>query len=315
MRVLGPAETALALPYPQLASAIEAVLRDPQVAVPPRIVQPLAHGGSLFVMPAADAQVAITKLITFVADNPARGLPGIQGDIVVFDARDGRRLALLDGPTVTARRTAAVSLLAARLMARHTDGPLLVVGAGVQGRAHLEAFAEGLGVREVWVASRSPASADALVAHARHLGMQARRVDDADAALAHCPLVVSTTSAQEVALRARPRDGAFVAAVGAFTPRMVEWAPDVCRHVADTGTLVVDTRDADHEAGDLIQAGLDVGRITTLSDVVNRTAAWSAQPVRSGPVFFKSCGWAGWDLAAARCVLDATGCPSPLAST
>lgn len=315
MRVLGPAETALALPYPQLASAIEAVLRDPQVAVPPRIVQPLAHGGSLFVMPAADAQVAITKLITFVADNPARGLPGIQGDIVVFDARDGRRLALLDGPTVTARRTAAVSLLAARLMARHTDGPLLVVGAGVQGRAHLEAFAEGLGVREVWVASRSPASADALVAHARSLGLQARRVDDADAALAHCPLVVSTTSAQQVALRARPRDGAFVAAVGAFTPRMVEWAPDVCRHIADTGTLVVDTRDADHEAGDLIQAGLDVGRIATLADVVNRTAAWRAQPVRSGPVFFKSCGWAGWDLAAARCVLDATGCPSPLAST
>ena len=314
MRVLGPAETALALPYPQLASAIEAVLRDPQVAVPPRIVQPLAHGGSLFVMPAADARVAITKLITFVADNPARGLPGIQGDIVVFDARDGRRLALLDGPTVTARRTAAVSLLAARLLARHTDGPLLVVGAGVQGRAHLEAFAEGLGVREVWVASRSPASADALVAHALSLGLQARRVDDADAALAHCPLVVSTTSAQEVALRARPCDGAFVAAVGAFTPRMVEWAPDVCRHIADTGTLVVDTRDADHEAGDLIQAGLDMGRIATLSDVVNRTAAWTAQPQRSGPVFFKSCGWAGWDLAAARCVLDATGCPSPLAS-
>ena len=127
--------------------------------------------------------------------------------------------------------------------------------------------------------------------------------------------MVSTTSAQQVALRARPRDGAFVAAVGAFTPRMVEWAPDVCRHIADTGTLVVDTRDADHEAGDLIQAGLDVGRIATLSDVVNRTAAWCAQPVRSGPVFFKSCGWAGWDLAAARCVLDATGCPSPLAST
>ena len=46
MRVLGPAETALALPYPQLASAIEAVLRDPQVAVPPRIVQPLAHGAA-----------------------------------------------------------------------------------------------------------------------------------------------------------------------------------------------------------------------------------------------------------------------------
>jgi ornithine cyclodeaminase len=301
--LLSPEATAAQLPWLPLADEIAAVLRDASVQVPARTVLPLAGGGTLFTMPASDAQVAITKLITFVADNPARGLPGIQGDIVVFDARDGRRLALLDGPTVTARRTAAVSLLAARQLARHTDGPLLVVGAGVQGRAHLEAFAEGLGVREVWVASRSPASADALVAHALSLGLQARRVDDADAALEHCPLVVSTTSAQQVALRARPRDGAFVAAVGAFTPRMVEWAPDVCRHIADTGTLVVDTRDADHEAGDLLQAGLPVADFASLADVVRGAAPGQAGGQRSGPVLFKSCGWAGWDLAAARLAL------------
>ena len=115
--------------------------------------------------------------------------------------------------------------------------------------------------------------------------------------------MVSTTSAQQVALRARPRADAFVAAVGAFTPRMVEWAPEVCQHVANVGTLVVDTRDADHEAGDLLQAGLDLPGIPTLADVVNQTPVWQATPQRKGPVFFKSCGWAGWDLAAARCVL------------
>lgn len=292
-----PEATALALPYPRLARAIAELLLDPQVRVPPRLVQPLPGGGSLFVMPATDARVAITKLITFVADNAGRGLPAIQGDVVVFDAVNGRRTALLDGPTVTARRTAAVTLLAAQHLAPCTDGPLLIVGAGVQGRAHLDAFIDGIGLREVQVASRSAASAEALVQHARQRGLSARRVDDADAALADCPLVVSCTPAQAVCLRGRPRDDAFVAAVGAFTPRMVEWAPEVVRDLAARGTLVVDTRDADHEAGDLLQAGIDVAALPTLGDAV---AGRLPRPTR-GPVLFKSCGWAGWDLAAARC--------------
>ncbi|NDP62591.1 delta(1)-pyrroline-2-carboxylate reductase family protein [Polaromonas sp.] len=304
--VLTAAQTALALPYPALARQIEAVLRDPAVVVPARIVQPLPGGGSLFVMPATDARVAITKLITFTPDNASRGLPSIQGDIVVFDVVTGSRMAILDGPTVTARRTAAVSLLTAQKLARRTDGPLLIVGAGVQGRSHLEAFHAGLGLQEVWVASRNPASADALVQHARTLGLRARRVDDADAVLADCPLVVSTTPARQVVLRAMPGQDAFVAAVGAFTPAMVEWDAAICRRLAAEGTLVVDTRDADHEAGDLLQAGIDVTALPTLADVVGHTAAWTRQAGRlaTGPVFFKSCGWGGWDLAAARCITD-----------
>ena len=64
--------------------------------------------------------------------------------------------------------------------------------------------------------------------------------------------------------------------------------------------VVVDTRDADHEAGDLLQAGLDVSRFADLRDVIART--WKNR----GPVLFKSCGWAGWDLAAARAALAAS---------
>ena len=302
---LSPEQTAQVLPYPQLAQCIRALLTDPSVSVPARIVQPLAGGGSLFVMPAADARVAITKLITFVPDNAQRELPAIQGDVLVFDAHDGQRLAILHGPTVTARRTAAVSLLAAQELAPAPQGKLLIVGAGVQGRSHLEAFVAGLGVREVLIASRSCSSADALVAHARGLGVQAERTDDPDGALQDCTLVVSCTSAQEVALRGMPRDDAFVCAVGAFTPRMLEWAPEVCRRLAECGRVVVDTRDADHEAGDLLQAGLDVNAFPSLADVVNQRAPW-ATARSAGPVFFKSCGWAGWDLAAARCCLSAT---------
>ena len=301
--LLNAEQTAQALPYPVLASEIAALLQDPTVQVPPRIVQALHGGGSLFVMPAADARVAITKLISFIPGNAARGLPTIQGDIVVFDVATGQRIALIDGPTVTARRTAAVSLLAAQKLAPRTDGPMLIVGAGVQGKSHLEAFHEGLGVCEFWVASRQAASADALVQYAQARGLKAHRVDDANAALAHCPLVASTTPAQQVVLNSMPRSDAFVAAVGAFTPRMVEWSAEVCQHLARTGTLVVDTRDADHEAGDLLQAGIDVSTLPTLADVVGQTETWQrANRPSPGPVFFKSCGWGGWDLAAARCL-------------
>jgi len=297
--LLDPDATALALPYRALAAAIEALLQDPSVQVPPRIVQPLPAGGSLFVMPACDARLAITKLITFVAGNPLRGLPAIQGDIVVFDSVSGRRMALLDGPTVTARRTAAVSLLAAQQLAPKPQGPLLIVGAGVQGMAHLEAFHAGLGVQEVWVNSRSENSARVLMAHAQTLGMKAQYAPDPNAALTHCTLVVSCTPAQQVVLNAMPRPDAFVAAVGAFTPHMVEWQADICRRLASEGTVLVDTRDADHEAGDLLQAGIEVTQLLTLADLVQGRAQ---RP--GGPVFFKSCGWAGWDLAAARCVIN-----------
>lgn len=299
--LLSPQETAAVLPYAALAQEIEAVLLDDSVQVPPRTVMPLAGGGALAVMPAADRRLAMTKVITFVAGNAAQGLPAIQGDVLVFDAACGRRMAVLDGPTVTARRTAAVTLLAAQRLAPRPEGPLLIVGAGVQGRAHLQALSEVLPITQVVIASRSPASALALVELARSRGLKARVSEDANAELAHCPLVVSCTPAQQVVLRAMPRADAFVAAVGAFTPRMVEWAPQVCRQFQREGRLLVDTRDADHEAGDLLQAGIDVSALPTLGDLLRGGLLRNGlTQTTAGPVFFKSCGWAGWDLAAAR---------------
>jgi 1-piperideine-2-carboxylate/1-pyrroline-2-carboxylate reductase [NAD(P)H] len=302
MMKLDPQQTAKALPYKLLAQEIELLLGDTSVVVPPRLVQRLSEQSSLFVMPASDAQLAITKLITWVADNPGRGLPAIQGEVMVFDVRDGRHLCLLDGPTVTAHRTAAVSLLAAQKLAPNPAGKLLLVGAGVQARAHLHAFAQGLGVKEVMVSSRTHASAKLLVDEALTMGLRAVIAENADDALADCSLVVSATSAQEVTLQARPREDAFVCAIGAFTPAMVEWSPDVCTYLAQNGRVYVDTRDADHEAGDLLQAGLDVTTFPTLQALVRGEV--STAYAKKGPVFFKSCGWAGWDLAAARCVMQ-----------
>ena len=296
--MLDALHTADRLPWPAMVHEIACVLADDSVRVPLRIVQPLAGGASLFVMPASDGRVAMTKLITFTPANAARALPTIQGDVLVFDVATGQRRMLLDGPTVTARRTAAVSVLAAQRLAANTRGPLLIVGAGVQGRAHLEAFAEVLKITEVVIASRSSASADALALHAQSLGLRARVVDDANAALADCPLAVTCTPAQIVVLSALPRRDGFIAAVGAFTASMVELAPALCLHIAAHGTVFVDTQDARHEAGDLLQAGLDVRQFATLAQGIRQDIRKS-----SGPVLFKSCGWAGWDLAAARTAL------------
>jgi 1-piperideine-2-carboxylate/1-pyrroline-2-carboxylate reductase [NAD(P)H] len=302
--LLTPLETAALLPYPALAGEIAALLADGSVRVPARLVLALPGGASLFVMPAFDARLAITKLITFTPANAGSGRPTIQGDVLAFDVASGERRLVLDGPTVTARRTAAVSLLAAQRLAPNPAGPLLIVGAGAQGLAHLEAFAQGLGIRAVRIASRSARSADALAHRAEALGLQASVVNDPDRQLADCPLVATCTPASHVVLRGQPRADAFIAAVGAFTPTMVELDPALCRHFAERGAIVVDTPDARHEAGDLLQAGLDVTRLADLRSIVQPSVR--AEPVEAppGPVLFKSCGWAGWDLAAARCAVN-----------
>lgn len=301
--VLDARQTARHLPWAPLVAEITAVLQDPGVQVAPRLVLPLPQGASLFVMPAHDDRLAIAKLISFTPTNAALGQPTIQGDVLVFDVASGERCLMLHGPTVTARRTAAVSLLAAQWLAPNAQGPLLIVGAGVQGLAHLEAFAQGLGIQEVVIASRTDASAQALAQRARALGLQARVTPDADAALADCPLVVTATPAKEVVLRSLPRADAFVAAVGAFTPRMCELDTAFCQHCAQHGQVVLDTHDAAHEAGDLLQAGLAVAQLRALAEAiadVGSAGKTIRQNAKKGPVLFKSCGWAGWDLAAAR---------------
>ena len=289
-------QTALALPYDQLAAEIEAVLLDSAVQVPQRLVMPLPGGASLFVMPAQDARVAMTKLITFTPANAAHGRATIQGDVLVFDVATGARVAWLDGPTVTARRTAAVSLLAAQRLAALPKGPMLIVGAGVQGRAHLEAFAQGLGIREFFIASRTADSALALAAHAAAMGCEAQVVADPAQVQADCPLIVTCTPASAVVLRGDLHPQVWLAAVGAFKSEMIEIDPSLTRALAACGRVVVDTQEAEHEAGDLLQAGLSAGHWQTLAQVL------VSKPVPGAPVMFKSCGWAGWDLAAARLV-------------
>ena len=298
MEILSAENTASRLPYLELADAIREVAlarRSGAVQAPPRLALPLAEDGVLLVMPASDAEISITKLVTVHPENVGRGLPTIQGEVVVMEAATGSRLGLLDGTVVTARRTAALSMLAARELAPHPDGPLLVVGAGTQGRSHLEAFQEGLGVSEVFIYSRTTESSAALAEHAVGLGMDAVVVPRPEDALGEVTLLVTATTSREPVLPEGVRGDAFVAAVGSFEPEAAELPPAMISR----STVVVDTTEgAREEAGDLLQAE-SVGAFRWESAAALEDALrWSERP--GGLVVFESVGHALWDLAAAK---------------
>jgi 1-piperideine-2-carboxylate/1-pyrroline-2-carboxylate reductase [NAD(P)H] len=300
MEILGAQETAARLPYADLAESIREVLLERgsgAVHAPSRMALPLPEGGVLLVMPASGGGIAMTKLVTVHPENARSGLPTIQGEVVVMEAATGRRLGILDGSVVTARRTAALSLLAARELAVRPNGPLLIVGSGTQGHAHLEAFHEGLGTSRVFVNSRTEESASSLAEHAERLGLEAKVVRDPGEALGEACLVVTATTSREPVLPDGVPDGSFVAAVGSFEPAAAELPAGLVARAA----VVVDTLEgAREEAGDLIQAekagAFSWENVTRLEDLL-RT---SERP--EGTVVFKSVGHALWDLAAARTV-------------
>ena len=327
LQTLDAASTAAHLPYAALADAIAQVLRDARAGraqAPARLVMPVPSGGSLLLMPASNADIAITKMITVHPHNPGRGLQAIHGEVVVMDAHTGVRSLLLDGPTVTAHRTAAVSLLAARLLAPEPAGDLLLIGAGAQARAHLEAFRVGLGTLRVTIIARTAASAERLAAHARALGMEATALAGGDAAgvaqaaravLPHASLVITATPSAQPVLPDHTEPGHpsgevwrphhFVAAVGAFRPDMAELPPRLCVHAATADRLYADTLvDLEAEAGDLLQAGIPWSRVRPLQQCVDAAPHTLTQAPPASPVVFKSVGSALWDLAACALALS-----------
>ena len=300
MEILGAEETAARLPYADLAESIREVALEREsgeVQAPSRTTLPLPGGGILLVMPASGGDIAITKLVTVHPENARSGLPTIQGEVVVMEAATGRRLGVLDGSVVTARRTAALSLLAARELAPRPNGPLLIVGAGTQARAHLEAFHEGLGTSRTFINSRTEERAEVLVEHAEGLGMEARVVGHPAEALDEASLVVTATTSREPVLPEIVPGDAFVAAVGSFEPGAAELPAGLVGRAA----VVVDTLEgAREEAGDLIQAERTGALSWENAMPLEEALRTSERP--EGTVVFKSVGHALWDLATARTV-------------
>jgi ornithine cyclodeaminase len=290
-------QTRNALPYLALCDAISGILKSytkGRIMAPERLVASLAAKGTLLLMPASDGRTAITKLVTVHPDNRKHELPTIQGEVIVFEAETGRRLGILDGVTVTARRTAALSALAARTLAPAPAGGLLVIGAGTQARSHLEAFREVLSVERAFIYSRTRTHAEELAGYGRSIGFQIDVIDDPESILADVTLIVTATNSASPVLEGRLlRQDAFIAAVGAFTPAMTELPTALVNRCR----LFVDTLEgARAEAGDYIQAKVDWTEVLPLVDAIDRPTP------EKGPVLFKSVGHAMFDLAAARLV-------------
>src|SRR5690348_16417424 len=130
------------------------------------LVQPLrqfwtppgAHGATVW-MPtyrSAPRPMFGTKLLFYLPDNPARGLDSHQGQVILADGETGQLRAVLDASAVTAIRTAAVSALATRLLARENPETLTIVGTGVQARKHLESITLVRNFSRIFVAGRTP---------------------------------------------------------------------------------------------------------------------------------------------------------------
>ena len=152
--VIDAEELRRALPMEAAIDALEAAFRGtlPRAPLRSHVETP---AGTLLLMPSAgDAGVGV-KLVTLTPDNAERGLPFIHAAYILFDGRTQAPLAVLDGAALTALRTAAVSGLATRYLARPEARSLVVFGAGVQARVHLEAMRAVRRVERVTVVSRT----------------------------------------------------------------------------------------------------------------------------------------------------------------
>lgn len=257
----------------QAAAEVEAgTLRSP-----PRMVVPLGFGGVLLSMPATAADIAVHKLVNVQRANAQHGLPTIHGIVTACDTATGRPLCLLDGPEVTGRRTAAVTLLAVRALLGRAPQHVLLIGAGAQSRHHQQALQAVFPQARVQVRGREAVGAPV--------------PDDVDA-------VITLTTSTEPVYDEAARAGRIVIGVGAFKPEMAE----IGKRTLDGSELYADDPlGARHEAGDLLRAGVDWSRVKSLATLLREP------PDRSRPAVFKSVGTAAWDLAAARTALHALG--------
>ena len=161
-------------------------------------------GGALMAMPAhvPGAGALAAKLVGQFPENPARGLPSHVAIIAVFDPETGVPLAVMDGEVITAERTAAGSALSVRLLARPDAAVLAVLGTGVQARSHGRAVAGVRPLRELRVAGRDHAKAQAVAAElGAELGVPATGAPGYREAITGADIVCACTHSPEPVVR------------------------------------------------------------------------------------------------------------------
>jgi len=246
------------------------------------------------------------KAVSVFPGNARRGIDTHQGAVLLFEEDTGRLSALMDGATITAIRTAAVSGVATDLLARRDAAELAILGAGVQARTHLEAIAAVRPLRRVRVWSRNPQhAADLVKASAARYGAVIEAVPTAEAAVRAADVVATVTaSPQPVLQRPWVKDGAHINAVGSSIPTTRE---------IDTATmaavrLFVDRREsALNEAGDLLipmrEGAFTADHIQAeLGEVIIGTDLGRQSPDEL--TLFKSLGLAVEDVASAAFILE-----------
>ena len=291
-----------------VAEAYRLIYRG-EVELPVRSNIPVApHDGSLMTMPAylgGDMDALGAKLISFYGTNPVRrGLPAIQGNVVLFDGRDGSLLALMDAGYLTAMRTGASGGVAVRYLAREDARTLTIFGSGVQAPYQVEAVLCERAVERVFVVSRTPANAEALAVElTEKFSVSAQATADVEMAAAAADILVTATSAHEPLFDgAQLPPGVHISGIGSHLP----YASEVDAVTLRRSKVVVDQmRACLAEAGDLIRPieegsydpGLIHGEIGAIveGDLPGREGAEEI-------TFFKSVGLAAQDVAVARVV-------------
>jgi len=289
---------------PVMAEALAALARGDAHQPLRMVVRPPGAAGLMGLMPAymaGDRAAYGLKAVCIFPGNAARGKDAHQGGVLLFSAETGELLALMNASAITAIRTAAVSGVATRLLARADAGDLAIVGAGVQARSHLAAMACVRPIRRARVASRSPERAQAFAAElAPRYSFPIQAAETVEAAVRGADLIVTaTTAAEPIVRREWIAPGAHLNVVGSSIPTTRE---------VDTATmgdaaLFVDRRESTlNEAGDYLFAMRDgaIGPEHIRAEIGELLAG--GVPGRTAPdeiTLFKSLGLAVEDLAAA----------------
>lgn len=290
------------------------------IVAPTRHHHPLRAGGdaTLLLMPAwpgdtasAGAGYLGVKMVTVYTGNARRGLPTVMGVYLLCAADTGQPLAVIDGPELTAWRTAAASALAAAYLARPDASRLLMVGAGAMAAHLIRAHVANRPIRQITLWNRTTGRAHALARSLEDLHLEVTVADNLQAAVRWADIVsVATLSSGALIRGAWLSAGCHVDLVGAFRPDMRESDDAVMRR----SRIFVDTREgALAEAGDLVQP-IKAGVLTPgdiagdLRDLVGlgapNTTDKAAAHDYSRPTVFKSVGHALEDLAAAALVYE-----------
>ncbi len=241
------------LDYRSLVDALDAAFRA-DVTVPSRHHHTIsaADGGrdaTLLLMPAwDDARHIGIKMVTVMPDNARRGIPAVNATYQLLDRATGQLLALLDGPELTARRTAAASALASRYLSRPDSRRLLMVGTGVLAPHLIRAHASVRPLDAVTIWGRNLDKAERLADDLSGEGFAVAAGDDLRAAVEVADIISCATLALDPLIDGEwLADGQHLDLVGGFTPQMREANDAAIRRAR----IFVDTPNALIEAGDL----------------------------------------------------------------